>query len=101
MVYYEKGGTIWGTPFILDLPTAIEGKELAKTQIDVSPNPTEGQLSIQSNSQITKVEVWNMMGELIISTAKSDFDLGNNPSGIYLVQIHSEEGISTEKIQLK
>ncbi|NQY09951.1 MAG: T9SS type A sorting domain-containing protein [Flavobacteriales bacterium] len=100
LVYYEKGSTIWGTPFEEDLLTSVEAIESNSIQISVYPNSTSGSLSVQANSKIENVEIWNVQGELIITTSKSQINLDGNPAGIYLVRVITEGGTFTRKVSL-
>ena len=73
------------------------------TKISVYPNPTSG-LFIVQGEDIEKIEVYNAMGQLILTKAASDYhteiDLGNAADGIYLVRIMSGADV-TERTVMK
>jgi len=68
-------------------------------KINVYPNPTNGYLNIVSNESI-RAEVYNVLGEKIISTKQSKINLSTYPKGVYFIQLKNEEGqlIGQEKI---
>jgi hypothetical protein len=77
----------------------------ASNGILIYPNPSSGKLTVTSNAtknSIVELKIYNLAGELI-STMKSvsalfDFDLSDQPNGIYFLSVESAEGITREKI---
>ena len=61
--------------------------------IIVYPNPSSGRFTISSNSPITSIEIYNLLGERIYSdfnfAQKTLIDLSGYHSGIYLIKIYS------------
>ena len=69
------------------------------SDIKIYPNPIHDVLNIKSQSNISKIEVYSTLGELIITTINSNqVDLKNNSSGIYIIKIYGVNGIVTKKI---
>jgi hypothetical protein len=70
-------------------------------EISLYPNPTSGLVNIQSSVPVDIV-VYNVIGE-VISSAKNakQFDLSDQPSGIYMVQLTSDEAVITRKVTLQ
>lgn len=65
----------------------------------VSPNPTFGKVMITSKSRIEKIEVYNMLGnEIISSTNSNSIDLSLYQSGIYLLRIYAGDSVLTQKL---
>ena len=59
------------------------------------PNPTKGKLELlNSNIQITKVSVFNILGMLV----GNSLDLTANTSGIYMIKLYTNQGIYTQKV---
>lgn len=51
------------------------------------PNPTEGLLNIRTDRPVERVELWNALGELVLSTHESMLDLSSSAAGVYSVAI--------------
>ena len=68
--------------------------------VSMYPNPVENYLTIRSNSPITKVEVYSLLGDLVknVKTNFSRIDLRNLNSGIYMIKIHSNQFFVTKKL---
>lgn len=70
--------------------------------VSVRPNPSKGMVSI-SGSDLNKIEVMNIAGEIIItSTCNSDeitVDISNQPAGVYIFSIIDRNGkVRAEKV---
>jgi hypothetical protein len=76
--------------FTLDIPE-IEEQE----SIKLFPNPCRiGQnIEIQSNKEISAVEVFNLLGRTVLITDKQTFQL--DQSGSYVLGIRYEDGTTT------
>jgi len=59
-------------------------------QLSIYPNPTNGNITIQSSTELGAISIYNALGQKIIEArAKSQeasIDISNLPSGIYTVQ---------------
>ena len=74
-----------------------------KINISASPNPTTGELIINTNDDILSITIYNIIGEEITSEIvekNNILDLRKLINGIYYVNITTEKGISTKKIIL-
>ena len=78
--------------------TAVENHEMNTT---IYPNPANNVLNINANCNINRVEVYNMMGQMVgmyevndMNTQISTTALAN---GVYTVKIATENGTSTKK----
>jgi Zn-dependent metalloprotease len=84
---------------IVDVKTP---SELDNTTI--SPNPTTGKITVQSNSEIATLEIYNVNGQLmkkqnVIQKNNSELDLSFYQSGIYILKITlADKKILTRKI---
>ena len=70
--------------------------------IDISffPNPVKNVLNIQSNTTITEIEIYNQLGQLVMSNSNQNtIDLSSVSSGIYFIKIKDENGnIGNKKV---
>lgn len=67
----------------------------------VYPNPTTGAISIQSNDELKSVKVFDITGKFIHEFKEKTFDLSNQNSGIYFLQIQTNKNIYNKKVILE
>jgi len=73
--------------------------------LNVSPNPTQGNVSISfsDNSMVSSVRVLDINGREVLAIDNSDestlsFDMSVFKSGVYFVEVTNEAGSQTRKI---
>ncbi|MBI4929135.1 MAG: T9SS type A sorting domain-containing protein [Bacteroidetes bacterium] len=75
--------------------------------ISIYPNPSTGEFSITTLSNINSmdVKVYNAIGEAVVAkklnvpaSGEAKINLSSNPDGIYLFQIKTSEGTITKKV---
>lgn len=64
----------------------------------IHPNPTSGFFKISSDKVINEVKVYNAIGQIIYTTSHSEVDISNQPVGVYLIEIFSENKKTIQKI---
>lgn len=73
-----------------------------KTAITLFPNPASGYVSVKGQENIRTVELFNQLGQLVYSNnpdnLSTTIDLGNVPAGLYIVNIHTDNGVSNSKL---
>ncbi len=77
--------------------------EVNENNISLYPNPTDGIVNIESTGTMT-ISVMNMLGQKVFETTATDnanIDLSGFESGIYMVRIETENGIKTEKVNVR
>ena len=75
-----------------------ENKEFKSNSISIYPNPTSSILNIKSDFKIDNVSVVDMIGRKInIRLVGEKVDVKNLPSGTYIINIETKEGVSTQK----
>jgi len=71
-------------------------------QWSVYPNPTSDEIHIDGNILISKVKVFNMLGQLVAEKVTNSqtnaVDLSHLNSGTYLLEMETEMGIKKQKI---
>lgn len=90
---------------LYDEPTEIDivsaTKEVVDANFEIAPNPVNDLVKITSPETMTKIEVLNFAGELILSTdVNSNFKLINMErynNGIYLIKVHTQNTISASQ----
>jgi len=67
--------------------------------IDIYPNPSRGIVNIKGKD-ISKVDILDIQGNLIMTTTSNSVDMSKLSNGIYIFLIHAENTISTKKVVL-
>jgi len=90
-------GSISGTITYCTI-TDVE-KKLVETDNKIYPNPTTGLLNVEVEDGLT-IDIYNVLGEIILTTKNSRIDISTYQDGIYFVLIKDDNGetIIHEKI---
>ena len=85
----------------LDCPLEIVDNELEGLKI--YPSPTTGVLNIHSETAISQIEIYNLLGQLVQSnTDQVSIDISSVDQGIYFVKVMDENGnVGTQKVVKK
>lgn len=90
--------------FILKLENAPLGfpNNLESREAVIYPNPFQDILTVESNATINTIVVYDLLGRIVLETSpfalKTELNLGNLESGIYMAVISSERKKSVKKI---
>ncbi|BAO75255.1 T9SS type A sorting domain-containing protein [Winogradskyella sp. PG-2] len=78
--------------------TTLSLNELENSiELNIYPNPTKDILKIASNTVITKVEIYNYLGQKLGMVDRSNIDVTNFPVGQYILKIHTNETIQSKR----
>lgn len=93
------GGSLGKSTFNLYEAT-LSTNELSTTpQIKVVPNPINGLGEIVTDSKVEKITIQNLQGQVILENSLSNtFDISNYASGIYLMTVHTDKGLTKLKL---
>lgn len=73
--------------------------DVTKNKFSLYPNPTNGLINIQTSLELKSVTIYNHLGQLISTQSKTQVDLSNVASGIYMVKVDFADGqTSTQKV---
>jgi hypothetical protein len=79
--------------------TALSSNNAIKQEIRIFPNPSNGKFNIKSIEQINTIEVYDIVGNLVLQTNdKTEINLGDKPTGVYFVRVKVGEQVITQKI---
>jgi len=101
--YLNIDNDVWR--FCIGEITATKDHSELASGVEMWPNPTQDYLFINSESEIRKIEIFDLNGKLLIEnrlvnpSGKYLFDrMSILPEGVYLVNIHLKEGMVMDKI---
>ena len=85
--------------------TVFKSKNKNLQEIDIFPNPSNGETEIVFNHSVnnTHIKIFNLTGQSIYEKTGASgnyltFDISNQTSGIYFLEIHSEGNIFRKKL---
>ena len=88
-----------------DFQTDESSAESETNKPIITPNPTDGNSTVSSNSNINQIEVFDMSSRLLLSeTPNSDayiIEANRFNQGIYLVKTTTEEGVYVDQLVVK
>lgn len=72
--------------------------KIIKNMLSIYPNPTSDILNIKTDSKINSVSVVDITGKKVnVKLEDGKIDVRSLPAGIYLINVETKDGISTEK----
>jgi hypothetical protein len=96
----DFGGNNYETQFGIRTPLGVE--DMQNPEIAVYPNPTTNQLNIEAKSMIEKVEVYDLLGGMVVQispvSTKTQINLGHLKAGMYMAVIFSEGSKTVKNI---
>ncbi|MEH6763952.1 MAG: T9SS type A sorting domain-containing protein [Aequorivita antarctica] len=96
----QFGGNSYQT--IFGIRTNLGTEDLQQTEITLYPNPTSNKIFVEANSQIEKVEVYDVLGRKVLDVSplseKTELNMGSLKTGMYLAVISSEGKKTVKKI---
>ena len=79
--------------------------ELSQNSIRVYPNPVKDVLTIESVSNIQQVQIYNITGQVVLTTQTSSKSVTMNTSllksGIYFLKVKTDSGSFDKKINVQ
>jgi hypothetical protein len=95
-----------GSGTLMAIGASVGVKELLNSgNVSVSPNPTNGLLTITSTAELQNIEVTNVAGQVLLShscnSKSQSLQLQNFSEGIYFVKVVCTDGMSVTKKVVK
>ncbi len=73
--------------------------------VKVYPNPSEGMINIESENEFSNVKILNMLGQVVYNShvKTHNYSVGTSQlvSGLYILQLQTENGVINRKISVK
>ena len=86
---------------INDESNAIEDQN-AMLNVLIYPNPTNGQVTVQAPLNIESIQVMNINGQTVDQynplNTNATFDISNYTAGVYIIKVHTQQGVSINKL---
>ncbi len=84
---------------ILAVNATINATTPLKDNIVISPNPTYGSISVETELIVETLRIYDINGRLIKSQSGSkDIDISELQSGLYFIKINTKSGVFTNKV---
>jgi hypothetical protein len=102
-----SGTGTWAETLVILTPyvtTGIDHTAMTNNSVAVFPNPSEGQLNINSDDHLKAIQVFNTTGQLIDSyTLNGDkfYSLKIPAAGLYNLQVITDKGMINKKVIIK
>ncbi len=96
----SNGTTVTITSNNLSVPESFE-EEFDLEEVRVFPNPTNGLLTIVNLPQDANVRVMNIAGQVLYQGVTTRVDLSDQPKGMYMVQVMTDEAQRVIKVMKK
>ena len=88
-----------GTVFYNFGTLGVLENELTENTVSVYPNPASEVIHISSTTELTKIELYDVLGKRVLTTNKpQEIKIDHLKSGIYLLKIYASKGQMTKKI---
>ncbi|HKC69269.1 MAG TPA: T9SS type A sorting domain-containing protein [Bacteroidia bacterium] len=90
--YYIDGVSVY------DVATMGIEQNKNKVGVSVYPNPATNKINIACSLQIIAFNLYDVLGNKILSTKQNELDVSNLPNGVYFVQVQTITNSFTQKI---
>lgn len=80
---------------------ALSVDDFFSSKVSVYPNPVNEFVTISSELEINKLEIYNLLGKRVISSSKlvdNNLDISSLSKGVYLLKLTSGESVATRKL---
>ena len=83
-------------------PCGLGFEEFSLMDVAIYPNPTNEILTLTSSKAIEKIDIYSMVGDLVLSTDANNFVVELNltalEAGLYTLNVHGANGVKTTRI---
>jgi hypothetical protein len=93
------GGALGKSTFNLYEATLSNNELSTSAQVKIVPHPVSGVSEVVSDAQVNNITIQNLHGQVVFQSAmSSQFDISNLASGIYLMTVQTDKGLSQLKL---
>lgn len=95
----NNGGYGQAEDYTINIQENLGTGNFSKNNLKIYPNPTTGFVTVQTETAIKNIQVFNQLGQLITTQKDSKINLSGVATGIYLIQITLDDDTAvTQKI---
>ncbi|MCB0382620.1 MAG: T9SS type A sorting domain-containing protein [Psychroserpens sp.] len=95
-------GTVFVDNIFFSTQNTLSNDEFTNIEFKVFPNPTKNNWTIVSNSTVTQVQIFDILGKSVLTVnpnqSVSDIDASSLNKGVYFATITTDAGINTVKL---
>ena len=103
----ELAGSVNDNQDNSDAPIALTNSQQA-TSDGLYPNPTDGQVTVATDGEAQDIIIYTTDGHPVggwklisLSDSHATLDVSNLPDGLYLLSIHTPQGVATKKLTVR
>ena len=78
--------------------------EISEASVNVYPNPANNTLYVNATSNISKIEVFNTLGQKVMTVSANDnhaqLNTSNLSKGMYMLKLHTDNGVVNQKFTI-
>lgn len=78
--------------------------EVSEASVNVYPNPVNNTLYVNATSNISKIEVFNTLGQKVMTVSANDnhaqLNTSNLSKGMYMLKLHTDNGVVNQKFTI-
>jgi hypothetical protein len=97
----DTSGNTANCDFELTVDKILGLEDIATANFKLYPNPTTSQITIEGNFEVGSVEVFNLLGQRVMTSTSEILNVGSLVPAIYLVTITDTEGNKATKRFIK
>ena len=96
----DQNGTIAGLVKVFDISAVLSTSDEEIASLTFYPNPTNDEFTVQLKPgvQLKEVSIYNQLGQLVKVSNKAITSVYDLSAGIYFVEIHTDQGSSSQKL---
>ncbi|SKB98041.1 Por secretion system C-terminal sorting domain-containing protein [Soonwooa buanensis] len=83
--------------FVVDISSYLATNNSTKTNVKVYPNPATNVLNISGLKAETKINIYNVAGQLVKTSTSAQIDINNLPKGNYVVSYEVDGKTTSQK----
>lgn len=96
----DENGLSSGHVRIFDLTALLSTNEFSNSEFSLFPNPAKTEFSIQldNNSILENINIYNTLGQLVLTSNNTTVNISNLNNGAYVVEISTNKGKASKTL---